>query len=136
MGFAWTPFGGFSALYLILQDWAIARYAFGWLAEQPFYLLTQVGTAGTLIWEWSSPLMLYALYVKATPKREGRLRGWIEKVHFRELWLSMGGLFHFSLFVTMELGIFPFAMVATYVAFYGPEEWKALIARVGLSRSR
>ena len=129
MGFAWTPLGGYSALFLILQDWAVARFIFDWLANQPYYFLTQVGTAGTLLWEWTAPVMVYALYVKATPGGAGRLRKWVENIHFREVWLVVGTLFHLSLFITMELGIFPFAMVATYVAFYHPKEWERLLPR-------
>ena len=42
MGFAWTPLGGYSALYLILQDWAIARSDMTWLAAQPYYFFSQL----------------------------------------------------------------------------------------------
>jgi hypothetical protein len=129
MGFAWTPLGGYSALYLILQDWAVARFEMSWLAQQPFYFLTQLGTATTLLWEWSAPLLLLAVYYRATPGVDGRLRSWMARVHFRELWLVVGCGFHLLLVVTMELGIFPFAMVATYAAFYAPEEWGRFFRR-------
>jgi hypothetical protein len=125
MGFAWTPLGGYSALYLILQDWAILRTDMSWLGTQPFYFLSQLGTAGTLFWEWSAPLLLLAVYYRATPERGGRMRGWMNRVWFRSIWLTIGCLFHVLLVLTMELGIFPFAMLATYLAFYGPEEWFA-----------
>ena len=132
MGFAWTPWGGYSALFLILQDWAVARYSFDWLAAQPFYALTQLGTAGTLMWEWTAPLMVVALYTKASARPPGRLGRLLEMVYFREGWLLVGLLFHFALVITMELGIFPFAMVTTYIAFYHPDEWQRWLARRGL----
>ena len=130
LGFAWTPIGGYSALYLILQDWAVARFDFSWLALQPYYLFTQLGTAGTLLWEWTAPLLLFAVYYKANPETDSKLRRWMSRVHFRELWLVVGCCFHVLLVMTMELGIFPFAMMATYVAFFSPTEWRRFLHRL------
>jgi hypothetical protein len=131
MSFSWTPFGGYSALYLILQDWAVTRYTFEWLGAQPYFLFTQIGTALSLFWEWSAPLLLVAHYHRVTAGPNSKLRRFTAKVPVRTLWLIVGFGFHSMLIITMELGIFPFAMMATYVIFFDPEEWRAFFVKYG-----
>jgi hypothetical protein len=120
VGLLWTPFGEFAALYVILQDPAIARFDFGWLARQPYYLLTQLGTAVTVVFQWTYPVVPLLLYYRATPDKPGRLRAISNRYHLELIWIGLGMVFHLSLAVTAELGIFPWAMMALYPAFWDP----------------
>ena len=47
-GIHWYPMGHFAALYFILQDPAIAKHDFRWLAHPPWFQLTQLGSAITV----------------------------------------------------------------------------------------
>lgn len=116
----WLPSGDFGALYLVLADPAIARFDFAFLGSQPYYLLTQIGTAATFAWQWLYPLVLLWLYYAATPDRPGRLRALANRAHLHLVWIGLGVVFHLLLAVTTELGIFPWAMLAAYLAFLDP----------------
>jgi len=122
-GLTWSPFGGYSALYLILQDPAIARVHWEGLAEVPWFTLTQIGTAGTILWEWSTPVLLVVFWYRHTADRPGRLRGWFNRRRVHWWWATVGIVFHLGIAVTMELGIFSWAMVALYGSLVHPREW-------------
>lgn len=124
VGFYWMPWGHFAALYVILQDPAIARFDFTYLAKQPFFLSTQIGTFVTMAWQWCYPLVFVWYWFKNTADRPGRLRAFSNRWHLHLVWMFVGGIFHLLLAVTMELGIFPWAMLALYPAFFDPEELK------------
>jgi len=124
VGILWMPMGSFAALYVILQDPALARFDFGWLVKQPFYFFTQLATLITMAWQWAYPLVLLWYWYKNTPDRPGRLRAFANRWHLHLVWVAVGALFHLVLAATMELGIFPGAMLAVYPAFVDPDELK------------
>lgn len=133
IGFAWLPVGHFSALYIVLQDPAVAKTA--GMDLSAWYGLTQFSTATTLLWEWSAPLLGLAIYYRDTRDRPGRLRATFNRLDFRALWLLVGVLFHVGIHLTMRIGIFPFAMMALYLCAWHPDELVALVRRPGRARA-
>ena len=115
-GTLWHPWGAFDALYVLLQDPAIQRFDFAWLAHEPWLFLTRVGTAMTVYWQWSYALVPLFLFWRETPDRGGRLRTWSNRLNLDLVWIGIGASFHVGLFLTCELGIFPGAMLAVYPA--------------------
>jgi hypothetical protein len=108
IGAPWLPIGDFSALWYILHDaemTTLSRPLPAWA-----WPLTQVGTASAIVFEWTFPLLL-VLHRRWGGPRDPR---W--------LWLGFGALFHLGLVATLRLGIFPWAMMALYVAFLRPDE--------------
>ena len=132
-GLSWTPFGHYSALYLILQDYAIIRTDFSWLVNQPFYAFTQLSSAVTVFWQWSYPIVLLFFHYRLTSDRPGRFRAFVLKYHLHWVWMGVGAIFHLLIAVTMELGIFPWAMLALYPAFVHPREWSWIRQKLGMS---
>lgn len=118
----WFPWGGYSALYYILQDPIFAVTDFSFLASPWLYPLTQLGTAGSHMWEWTCPVLLLAYYYRSTPSRPGRLRHFFLKWDVRLIYVLVGLTFHVLLACTLHLGIFPAAMLALYPAFFHPQE--------------
>jgi hypothetical protein len=116
---AWLPLGGFSALGTILADPHFARFDPGWIGA--VYPLTQVATAATVLFEWTSPLFLYSLL-----ERPGRLGRALRFLRFRQVWLATGIVFHLALAATMRLGIFPFGVLVLYPVFF-----PGILARCG-----
>ena len=112
---AWYPWGGFAAVSNVLGDPHFARFPPG--TFQSAYPLTQLGTAGTMLFEGSAPLMLLWLW------RRWRVR-WV--------WLALGVTLHLGIAITMQLGIFPFGMLALYPIFVHPEEFQRGMLRIGL----
>jgi hypothetical protein len=124
VGFDWMPWGGFSALWIILQDptmSAVDLTPYPWL-----YPATQLMTAATMSWEWSAPVVLLLFWWRHTSDRPGRLRTFANRYKLLWAWLSIGVTFHVLLAVTLELGIFPYGMLACYPAFFHPDEWPAV----------
>lgn len=117
---AWTPLGGYHALTIILQDPHIARYDFGWLMDWP--LLGSVATATTHLFEWTAPLVLLAYHYRDTAERPGALRAFFNRWRVHQLWVAVGVLLHVGIALTMNLGIFPYAMLALYPAWFHPDE--------------
>jgi hypothetical protein len=133
IGHAWTPMGDFDALFLILQDPAVARFDFGWIRDSPMALLgTRLGTAGTVVWELCSPVVLLGLALR------GRGVGILARIPWHLIWVGIGVAFHIGIAVLLDLGIFPMAMLATYSAFVHPDWWKSLgdgmVRLMGLDR--
>jgi uncharacterized membrane protein YphA (DoxX/SURF4 family) len=120
----WTPFGGFSALYIVLQDPAVARHPLGWVRSA--YPLTQALTAGTMLFEYGAGLVPLFYWFRDTRTRGGRLRAWCNRLDARTGWLAGGVALHLGIAATMQLGIFPWAMLACYPAFFHPDEWRRL----------
>lgn len=136
----WFPWGGYSALYIILQDPIFARMDFSFLASPWIFPLTQIGTAVSHAWEWTFPVILLAYYYRDTPTRSGRMRRFFLRWDIRLWYVVLGILFHLLLAATLRLGIFPAAMLAFYPAFFHPTEWRSLRNRwrrmmAGQSRS-
>lgn len=130
VGMSWWPMGHFSALYFALQDPAVAAWNFDYLIRQPFFFFTQVGTATTMIYQLSYPVVLLLMYWRRNPPT-GRFRRVAELAHryrLEWLWIGIGGIFHLSLAMTMNLGIFPWAMLALYPIWILPDEFLAFHA--------
>jgi len=121
-GTAWYPWGGYRALYLTLQDPILARADFRWLAQPVLYLATQIATALTHLWELAAPLVLVVAYQRRHLGRGGRLRRLLVRLPVRNAYVVAGILFHLTLAATLRLGIFPFAMLACFPAFFQPDE--------------
>ena len=117
---SWTPFGDWSALYIAMRDPAFARGPQPWL--DALYPLTQALTASTWLWEWAAPLLLLALYFQDSRTRSGRLRALLNRLRFREGYLLIGAIFHIGTALTLELGIFPWAVLSLYPACFHPDE--------------
>lgn len=117
---SWWPLGSYSALYLILQDSAIAAYRFGWLER--VFRLTQLAAATTMVFELGAWAMPLAWWYRLTPTRPGRLRAMFNRLKLHHLWMWLGVGLHIGIAATMSLGIFPFAMLALYPAFLHPDE--------------
>jgi hypothetical protein len=128
----WWPWGGWSALYVILQDWAVAAHDFSWLRHPLLYPLTQVATALTMAWQWTYPVVL--LHTFEPPWPPGRFRRWFAAWRLHWVWIAVGVWFHVQLALTMELGIFPYGMLALYWVFLSPSELPAAL-RTGSSAS-
>jgi hypothetical protein len=128
----WWPWGGWSALYVILQDWAVAAWDFSFLASPWLYPLTQFATAVTLLWQWTYPVVLLATFEPPWPP--GRFRTFFAAWRLHWLWIVVGVWFHVQLALTMELGIFPYGLLALYWVFVSPDELPAML-RTGSSPS-
>lgn len=117
---AWGPLGHFSALANILSDPHFARFDGGWI---PYLMpLLAVGTAITIAFEWSSPLLPLFTWWQATPERPGRLRRIANRLRLRWAWIATGVVFHIGIALTMRLGVFPWGMLALYPALLHPDE--------------
>lgn len=123
IGAGWTPMGGYTALFIILQDPAITRADFGFLVHPVLFAFTQLSTAVTVLWEYSAPLLLGVYWLRHTASRGGALRAWVLRWRPEWWWLSVGVVFHVLIAATLVLGIFPFAMLALYPAFVHPTDW-------------
>lgn len=121
-GTRWFPWGGYAALYVILQDPIFAVANFSWLRHPVPYFFTQAGTAITHLWEMGAPIVLLAAYFRRTGDRSGRVRRIFNRLPVRGVYVTVGVVFHLMLAFTLRLGIFPFAMLAFFPAFYRPEE--------------
>jgi hypothetical protein len=119
----WYPPGECMALYYILEDPNLARFGSAWLAwARP---LTQLGTFLTMLFELGAPMVLVGIYCEATASRGGRLRRFITSLRLRWVFLAVGFVFHIGIALTLELGIFPYGMLALYPALVPPERWPA-----------
>ncbi len=118
----WTPVGGFSALYYILQQPTWQRWDMNWAAW--VYPLTQIGTAVSWVWEITSPLLLLALWYRATPERPGRVRRLFNRINFRRVFVLIGLAVHLGILACLEVGPFSWIMLSMYLCLYRPEEWK------------
>lgn len=132
VGAAWTPAGGFSAIYYILMqpDWQ--RFDMRFLAW--IYPLTQLGTALTWLWELSWPLVLLWFWARAPSSSErpaGRVRRALARFDLRLLYLCVGVVMHTLTWMTMEVGPFSFISMSFYLCLVKPEEWARVFARCG-----
>lgn len=153
-GTSWYPWGGYRALYYTLRHPIFAATDFRWLEQPLAFALTQLATAFTHLWELGAPIVLLAAYYRRTAasnrasrdsssrdsssragaERSGRLRTLFNRWPVRNVYVAFGVVFHLSLALTLRLGIFPFAMLACFPAFFRPEElraaWAWLMRRV------
>ena len=118
VGLAWWPAGDWSAIWIVLQDPAIARFA----PDVVPWRLTQLATLSTMLFEWGAVLFPLAYWLRSRGKRAGT---WI-----RNGLVVFGAGLHVGIAVTMTIGIFPYGMLALYPAFFHPDELKAAWARL------
>lgn len=125
IGAAWTPAGGFSALYYILMqpDWQ--RSDMSWLAH--VYPLTQAATAMTWAWELTFPaVLIWLMHRRRGGSGEARFR---DKVDLRLPWLGLGLVMHLLTWASMEVGPFSWATLSYYVCFFHPAEIQGAVSR-------
>jgi hypothetical protein len=141
-GTHWYPWGGYNALYLTLHDPILSRVHPGWLDSRLAHFMTQLGTAVTHLWELGAPLLLLAAFYRREAERAGPggaggfgLRTMFLRVPVRGIYVAVGVVFHLTLAFTLRLGIFPFAMLACFPAFFRPSELEHALRR-GVSVSR
>jgi hypothetical protein len=121
---AWTPAGGFSALYYILQEPTWQRWDMTWLAH--VYPLTQLATATTWLWELTAPLLLLVLWYRRTAGRPGRLRALCNRLPLRGLWVAVGLGVHLGILLLMDVGPFSLVALCYYPCLFRPDEWQRL----------
>ena len=128
----WTPAGGFSALYYILQQPSWQRGDMTWLAS--VYPLTQLATAITWGWELTWPVVLLALWSRTTADRGGRVRGFINRIPIRAAYVSIGLVMHGMITVLMVVGPFSWVTLAYYPCLFRPHElqrgWRRATGRL------
>jgi hypothetical protein len=124
---AWTPAGGFAALYYILQEPTWGRWDLSWLAW--VYPLTQVATATAWVWEVTAPVLLVVLWYRRTRRRSGRLRAFCNRLPLRGLWVAVGLTVHLGIWIFMDVGPFSAIALAYYVCLFQPEELRDAGAR-------
>lgn len=112
----WTPAGGFSALYFILQQPNWHRFDMGWIAY--VYPLTQIGTALVWAFELGAPFLLFALYRE---RKTGGLR-WV-----RFAFVGFGVALHTGVLLLMEVGPFTVIIWSLYFCLFRPAEVRRLI---------
>jgi hypothetical protein len=132
----WTPAGGFSALYYTLQQPSWHRFDMSWLAQ--VYPLTQAATAGTWVFELTSPILLWILWMHGRPREASAWVGRVHRARLRRVWVSCGIALHMGIFLLMEVGPFTWITLAYYLPIARGEEWKSTLDRClrGLSSSR
>jgi hypothetical protein len=122
----WVPGGGSTALYYILQQPTWQRGDNTWLAFEPWYTFTRIGTAVTWIWEVTAPLWLLAWAASIPGARWGR---WLVAARLRGVYAAIGLGLHASLLVAMDVGPFSWVSLAYYAAIVHPGEWDELLRR-------
>jgi hypothetical protein len=126
----WVPGGGETALYYILQQPTWQRVDFRWVAWEPWFTLSRVGTATSWTWEVFSPIWLVA-WVASMSARPS----WWRRLRVREVYAVVGVLFHILILVAMEVGPFSWVSLAYYTCVVHPWEWDAAFRGPGNTRS-
>jgi len=125
----WTPAGGFSALYYILQQPSWQHGSMHWLAW--VYPLTQGATIVAWLFEVTWPLALLALYFRLHPDRPGRVRRMFNRLRVRSVYVVVGFGMHLGIACLMDVGPFTQATLAFYPCLFRPDELRAAGRRVG-----
>lgn len=136
VGFHWLPMGDFAALYVILQDWAVARADFSFLAQPPLYWVTQVSTMVSLLWELTFPVVLWVHVGRWRRVAAGTWQGWAVRHRIDRWWILVGVVFHLGIFLTLQLGIFPWAVLVLYLCLIDPDDWPRAFTGQAQARSR
>jgi len=120
----WTPAGGFSALYYIMQQPSWHRSDMLWLAN--VYPLTQIATATTWFWEVTWPIVLLAAYFRSTSREyPGFIRRQFNRIDLRLVYGGLGLCIHIGIFVFLEVGAFSWIALSFYPCLFKSEELKA-----------
>ncbi len=131
----WTPAGGFSALYYILQQPSWQYGSMHWLAY--VYPMTQVATAMTWFFELGWPLAWLALYFRMHPERPGRIRRVFNRLRVRSIYAVVGFGMHVTIAIVMDVGPFTYVTLAYYPCLFRPSEVRMAGRRVvGFIRRR
>jgi hypothetical protein len=110
----WIPFGSMDALWYILQQPTWAKHSFEWLA--PWFVITQLATLGTWLFEVFSPLFLLWLFY-SSPERIHRVPNFLQPcLHWpiRPIFMLIGIGMHVGIWLTMDVGPFSFAAISYY----------------------
>jgi hypothetical protein len=129
----WTPVGGWSALYYILQQPSWQRTDLSVLAR--VYPLTQVATATTWLWEVTSPFLILSMWLRMEPERGGRFRKLLARWDYRKVFFVVGVGIHLGIEALMNVGPFSWIALSFYVALWHPDEIRGLWARRVLART-
>lgn len=116
----WGPHGGFTALANALMDPVNGRLDPALVVA--VYPLTRVGTALTMLFELTAPLYLLWLYYAATREQPGRVRAWSNRLRLRWVWIGLGVSFQIGIAIGLQLGAFPYGMLALYPVLLLPHE--------------
>jgi hypothetical protein len=116
----WTPFGGYTALYWVLQDPNWRRFDMAWLGG--FMPLVRLATAVTWHWELGAPFLFLWYYADRTRERGGRLRRIVTKIDWRKPFVLVGVGLHIGILIGLNVGPFSLISLAYYVAFFTPDE--------------
>lgn len=131
VGVTWWPHGDFAALYYALLDPGVSAFDFGWMYHTPIaFFFTQVGTAMTMLYQLTYPFVLLIFWWKRNPDRGGRIAALTRRFPVEWFWIGTGALFHVILGIVMNLGIFPWMMLAVYPAMFDPQSWRRLGSRL------
>jgi len=117
---AWWPHGGFSAIGNVMGDPHFARFPPGSLVD--LYPLTQLGTAVSMTFELSAPLMVLLTWFRT--EGGGSFGAIARKWRIRWVWLVTGVVLHLGIALTMTLGMFPYGVLALYPLFLHPAEYE------------
>ena len=128
LGATWTPAGDLAALYTLFQEPTWRRFDLRWTAH--VYLLTQMGTAITWLWEVTAPLLLVWFWARYTVERGGRLRRLIARWDWRVGFTAVGVVVHGGIFVAVDVGPFSLVSLTYYLALWRPEELERFGARL------
>ncbi len=121
LGATWLPGGELSAVHYILQDPFWRRFDLDlWLPGCLW--LTRLATAATWWFEVLAPLLLVALWLRATPKRPGFWRALCHRFDPRVAFAVFGILFHLGLHLLMRIGPFSWIIVSYYPALWAGSE--------------
>lgn len=121
MGPEWWPWGGYAAVYrsVLIPDWS--RFDLAPVLGHA-YPLTQLGTAVTMAWECTFPLV--GLWYWGRHRRPGWQR-WDLRVPY----FVVGLVMHGTLEVLMNLGPFAWSTLAFYLCFFDAEDWRRITRR-------
>jgi hypothetical protein len=125
----WGPHGGFSALGNALLDPHNGRLDPDLVVA--LFPLTRVATALTMAFELTAIAYVVLLYYAATPERGGKLRAWCNRLRLRWVWLGLGIAFEIGIAIGLQLGTFPFGMLALFPVLLLPAEVERLARPVG-----
>lgn len=129
-GSTWSFVDGWSALYYALNLPYFARFDGSWAAW--VYPLTQVGTFVSRWWETLFFVLPLSMFLARHPERGGRVRRWLATHDLRPVMLGIGVILHLGLALSMDLGMFPWLMLALYPFFLEPEEARRVLDWAGL----
>jgi hypothetical protein len=130
----WTSVDGWSALYFVLRDPHYATFDLT-TALDDFLPLLRVATLATVVWERSALLLLLAVWARESGSRRGWSVRVIRRSRYFACFVTVGVVFHVSLAIAMNLGIFPWGCLALYPALFRPQDFHSLAARLGGRRA-